>query len=169
MPTHDDPSIQIRPARPDEWARAGALCVAAYDAADQLDPGSAYHAVLADAAGRALDSLVLVAVRNGDMVGTVTICSPGSTSREIGGPDEVEFRFLAVDPAAWRSGVGEAMVAAVEEHARIEGARGLAICVRDTNTAAARLYERLGFTRDPDRDWTPLPDVRLLALRRPVG
>lgn len=169
MPTQDDQAIDVRPARPDEWARAGALCVAAYDAAGQLDPGSTYHAVLVDAAGRALDSLVLVAVRAEKVVGTVTICSPGSASREIGAPDEIEFRFLAVDPAAWRSGVAEAMVAAIDEHARSEGARGLAICVRDTNTAAARLYERLGFVRDPDRDWNPEPDVRLLALCRRVG
>jgi ribosomal protein S18 acetylase RimI-like enzyme len=167
---HSGPDVLVvRPAHPAEWPRAAALCVAAYEAAGQLDPGSTYHRVLADVPGRALDSLVLVAVRDGEIVGTVTICSPGSTSREIGGPDEVEFRFLAVDPSAWRSGVGEALVAAVEEHARAEGARALAICVRDTNTAAARLYERLGFVREPSRDWMPLPDVRLLALLRPVG
>jgi hypothetical protein len=33
-------------------------------------------------------------------------------------------------------------------------------------TAAHRLYERLGFTRLPDRDWTPVPgvDLRVYAL-----
>jgi hypothetical protein len=30
-------------------------------------------------------------------------------------------------------------------------------------TAAHRLYERLGFTRLPERDWTPLPGVDLLV------
>jgi hypothetical protein len=29
--------------------------------------------------------------------------------------------------------------------------------------AAHRLYERLGFTRLPDRDWEPVPQVLLLA------
>lgn len=169
MATPADRAITVRPARPEEWERAGAVCVAAYDAADQLEPGSPYIAVLADAAGRARDSIVLVAVEDTTVVGTVTICSPGSASREIGGPDEVEFRFLAVDPAAWGQGIGAALVAAVEEHARATGAHALAICVRDINTSAARMYERMGFLRDPDRDWTPRDGVNLLALRRPVG
>ncbi len=30
--------------------------------------------------------------------------------------------------------------------------------------AAHRIYERLGFTRDPERDWSPLPGVELLAF-----
>jgi hypothetical protein len=29
--------------------------------------------------------------------------------------------------------------------------------------AAHRLYERLGFTRLPERDWSPLPGVHLMA------
>lgn len=162
-------AMTVRPARPEEWERAGAVCVAAYDAADQLEPGSPYVAVLADAAGRARDSIVLVAVEDGTVLGTVTICPPGSASREIGGPDEVEFRFLAVEPAAWGRGIAAALVAAVEEHARATGAQALAICVRDINTSAARMYERMGFLRDPARDWTPRAGVNLLALRRSIG
>jgi ribosomal protein S18 acetylase RimI-like enzyme len=168
MTTPPDAAIVVRPALPEEWDRAGQVCVAAYDAAGQLEPGSPYVAVLADAAGRARDSIVLVAVRGGSVEGTVTICPPGSASREIGGPDEAEFRFLAVDPAAWGRGIGAALVAAVEAHARATGAQALAICVRDTNASAALMYERMGFVRDPDRDWTPRPDVHLLALRRPL-
>jgi hypothetical protein len=30
-------------------------------------------------------------------------------------------------------------------------------------TAAHRLYERLGFTRLPGRDWSPVPGVDLLV------
>jgi hypothetical protein len=30
--------------------------------------------------------------------------------------------------------------------------------------AAHAIYERLGFTRAPERDWSPLPGVRLLAF-----
>jgi ribosomal protein S18 acetylase RimI-like enzyme len=30
-------------------------------------------------------------------------------------------------------------------------------------TAANRLYERLGFARLPERDWSPAPDVDLLV------
>jgi hypothetical protein len=31
---------------------------------------------------------------------------------------------------------------------------------------ARRLYERLGFQRAPELDWSPVPGVNLLALRR---
>jgi ribosomal protein S18 acetylase RimI-like enzyme len=30
-------------------------------------------------------------------------------------------------------------------------------------TTAHRLYERLGFVRLPERDWSPVPGVHLLA------
>jgi ribosomal protein S18 acetylase RimI-like enzyme len=158
----------VRPAAPEDLAIAGEICVEAYDLAGQLEPGSPYASTLRDTSSRAEDSLLLVAVRDNVVIGTVTICSPGSASREIGRDDEVEFRFLAVAPSAWRTGVAEALVAACEEHARETGASALAICVRDTNTSAAAMYGRMGFTRVPERDWTPRPGVDLLALTRPV-
>ena len=34
---------------------------------------------------------------------------------------------------------------------------------------AHRLYERLGFVRTPERDWSPSPDVDLLAYRLPLS
>ena len=33
-------------------------------------------------------------------------------------------------------------------------------------TAAQRLYERLGFTRLPERDWSPVPEIDLLVYSR---
>jgi hypothetical protein len=35
----------------------------------------------------------------------------------------------------------------------------------DRMTPAHRLYERLGFTRAPEDDWSPVPGVQLLAYR----
>lgn len=160
--------LVIRPAVEADLDTVGAICVAAYDAAGQLEPGSPYAATLSDARSRMADGLLLVAERDGVVVGTTTITPPGSEFREIGRDDEVEFRFLAVAPEAWRTGVGDALVAACEQHARETGAAALAICVRDTNTSAAAMYERMGFRRIPDRDWTPRPGVDLLALTRPV-
>lgn len=158
----------IRPATDSELDRVGDICLAAYDAAGQLEPGSPYAQTLLDARARAAAGIVLVAERDGVVVGTTTICPTGSEFSEIGGPDELEFRFLAVDPEAWRTGVADALVAACEQRARDAGAHALAICVRDTNTGAAEMYERRGFTRVPDRDWSPREGVDLLALTRPV-
>jgi hypothetical protein len=33
-------------------------------------------------------------------------------------------------------------------------------------TSAHRLYERLGFTRLPERDWSPMPGIDLLVYCR---
>ena len=35
----------------------------------------------------------------------------------------------------------------------------------DTMRTAHRLYERLGFRRVPELDWTPVPHVQLIAYR----
>ena len=166
--TPDGTSIRIRPASGADLDRAADICVAAYEAAGQLEPGSPYVADLRATAARAADGILLVAERDGRIVGTATICTPGSAFREIGGDDEVEFRFLAVAPEAQGTGVAAALIDAIEQHARDTGATRLAICVRDTNTGAAAMYARMGFSREPDRDWTPRPGVDLLALSRPV-
>lgn len=142
--------------------------MSAYDAAGQLEPGSPYAATLRDTAARAREGILLVAEREGQVVGTVTICPTGSEFAEIGGPGELEFRFLAVHPDHQREGIADALVAACEEHARATGAHTLAICVRDTNVGAAGMYARRGFQRVPERDWTPREGVDLLALTRPV-
>ena len=39
------------------------------------------------------------------------------------------------------------------------------ISARDFVQAPLRLYARLGFVRIPERDWSPLPGVQLLALK----
>jgi ribosomal protein S18 acetylase RimI-like enzyme len=62
--------------------------------------------------------------------------------------------------------VGNALVAACEDHARSTGSNRLVICVRDVNAAAMTLYARHGFQRLPDRDWHPVPDVALLAFEK---
>lgn len=158
--------IEIREANEGDLETIGGICVAAYEAADQLDDGphQGYGAVLADTRSRIRDAHLLVATRDDEIVGTVTICPPGSPFREIGQDGEVEFRFLAVAPSAWGSGVGGALIDACEQHARSEQASRIVICVRDINTTAMELYVRHGFTRIPERDWWPVPEVRLLGL-----
>jgi len=80
--------------------------------------------------------------------------------------------MLAVAPASMGGGPGgvaETLVAACLEQARADSAQAVAISVVDHNTRAHRLYRRLGFTRAPDRDWTPVPGVRLEVYTLRVG
>ena len=55
---------------------------------------------------------------------------------------------------------------AVVDRARRDGYAALVLCSATWMTAAHRLYARAGFGRIPERDWTPVPGVDLLAYRR---
>jgi ribosomal protein S18 acetylase RimI-like enzyme len=157
----------IRPAAPADFDAVGRLTVEAYRADGQLaDEADGYGEVLADVAGRAAEGEVLVAVDpSGTVVGAVTFTLPGTRYAQLAGPGEAEFRMLAVDPGRQGNGVGELLVWACVERAGQTGASAVIICSRDFATAAQRLYARLGFVRVPERDWSPMPGVNLLALR----
>jgi ribosomal protein S18 acetylase RimI-like enzyme len=164
-------SIEIRPAVAADYARAGEICVAAYRADGQLPPpgvlgvGADYSSTLANVADRARTGEVLVAVLDGAIVGCVTLLRAGSPYAEIAQPGEAEFRMLAVAPEAQGRGVGAALVTACLDRAAEQGYAAMAICTRDTNVAAQRMYARFGFTREPKRDWSPGPGIDLLAMR----
>lgn len=154
--------LEIREARPAEHGAVGELCVAAYARAHGVS--EEYAATLRDVAGRAADATVLVAVEDGELRGTVTLIAHGGRSHEIAGPDEAEFRFLAVAPQAQRSGVAAALVRrCIAEAARLGRVR--LVCSSGTWMPGAHaLYAQLGFVRVPDRDWRPRPDLPLLAF-----
>jgi ribosomal protein S18 acetylase RimI-like enzyme len=96
----------------------------------------------------------------------VTICPEGSAWREVAEFGEGEFRMLSVSPAARRQGVGEALIDHVLSRFREEGAHAVVLSSLDDMSGAHRIYRRLGFERVPERDWEPLPEVRLIAFRQ---
>jgi len=155
-------TIVIRPALPDEYEAVGRIVVAAYRTLDD-PPSEGYEAHMADVAGRASVSTVLAAVLDGRLVGTATLVFPGSPLDEIGDPDGAGIRMLGVDPACRGRGVGEALVRACVQRARDGGAARIWLHTETCMTDAHRLYARCGFVREPARDWTPVPDVDLLA------
>jgi GNAT superfamily N-acetyltransferase len=157
--------VEVRRIRPEEHGAAGDVCVAAYD---PLLTGAEddYRDRLHDVATRDAQAEVWVAVLDDRVVGVVTYCPPGSRWREIGRDDEGEFRMLAVDPAAQGTGAGTALARLCEERAREHGATGMALSSLATMTAAHRIYARLGYEREPGRDWSPVPGVDLLAFSK---
>ena len=157
--------MQVRLARPDELGRVGELTVRAY-AAYTLGPAAPYDAQLRDAASRAAGGELWVAVDGDRLLGNVTYCPPGSAYREVSRPDEGEFRMLAVDPVARGAGAGTALAVHCEERAREHGAIGMALSSLAEMTDAHRIYTRLGYARDPGRDWSPLPGVELIAFSK---
>ncbi|MCM0676011.1 GNAT family N-acetyltransferase [Micromonospora phytophila] len=160
--------LLVRRADPADFAAVARLTVAAYEADGQLKGEHGYSAVLADVTSRAEQGEVLIAVdaATGEVLGSVTFVLPGSRYAELSGPGEAEFRMLAVDPAAQGRGVGAALVDACVSRATERDCSAVVICVRSGfATSAQRLYQRRGFVRLPEKDWSPLPGVDLLGLR----
>ena len=154
-------ALEIRPARPEEHGAVAELTARVY-----LDEGWAdedYEQVLRDVPDRAAQADVLVAVVAGDVVGAVTVAGRGGPYAELAGPGEAVVRMLVVDPQVRGWGIGEALLRACLEIARAYGCTTVRLSTQPEMRAAHRVYDRLGFTRTPDRDWRPVPDLLLLS------
>ncbi|GAA3195614.1 GNAT family N-acetyltransferase [Streptomyces virens] len=159
--------IVIRPVAADEYEALGEITAQAYLLDGLLDFGEndAYLDELRDVAKRAAAADVLVATEGGSVLGGVTFVPSGGPMADIAGPGEAEIRMLAVARAGRGRGAGEALVRACVERARAtEGCVRVVLSTQRTMRAAHRVYERLGFTRTPERDWKPLPELDDITL-----
>jgi ribosomal protein S18 acetylase RimI-like enzyme len=155
--------VPLRQARRHELEAVGRLTAEVYLGDGLLDPGNDYVLELTDTASRAREAEIWVAVDDDDLLGSVTFCPLGSAYREIARDDEGEFRMLAVSPTARGRGVGRSLVELCLRRSRELGYAGVRMSSMDRMTSAHRVYERLGFTRVPEDDWSPQPGVLLLA------
>ena len=154
----------IRPATEADLHAVGSVTVEAYRADGIVGDHDDYATQLADAASRFRDAELIVAQdESGTVLGSVTVVHPGTPYAEISRPGELEFRMLAVSERARGRGVGETLVRAVLDRAREAGATHVVLSSSEKMPAAHRLYERLGFTRLPERDWSPVPGIDLRA------
>ncbi len=110
---------------------------------------------LADVAGRAERTLVLVATEDGRILGTSTLELEARIvsdhPQEPLGPGEAHLRMLGVDPEARRRGVGRALVEACIAAARDAGKTVLTLHTTEAMGAARRMYESMGFRRGRDK------------------
>jgi ribosomal protein S18 acetylase RimI-like enzyme len=157
-------SLEIRLAAPAEFPAVAELCVAAY--APFVAGDHQYLRELRDVPRRAAQAELLVAAEpdHGRVLGTVTFVPDGGPLGEIAGPDEAEFRMLAVDPAAQGRGVATALLRRIVDDSRRRGREGVVCSSLPEMRAAHRIYRRLGFRRAPERDWSPVAGVDLLAF-----
>lgn len=159
------PGFVVREVREGEMDALGELTIAAYRDAGETDED--YYPELRDVATRAALVPVLVAVDEvtGRILGGVTYVPGPGPYHEGDFGDAAAFRMLAVAGDARGRGVGRALVSAAIDRARLDGRSAIGIFTRPFMSAAHRLYESLGFRRDPDLDWEFAPGERLLAYR----
>lgn len=162
--------FDIRPITEPEYDTLGELTAQAYLQGGLLDFGEQdpYLVQLRDVAHRATTAQVLVAVASpgldGDpsgehLLGGVTYVPGPGPMANLATEGEAEIRTLAVAPEARGRGVGEALTRACLDRARAAGFRRVVLCSQTRMLAAHRVYERLGFARAPELDWSPTDKV----------
>ncbi|MBB4637170.1 GNAT family N-acetyltransferase [Longimicrobium terrae] len=98
----------------------------------------------------------IVAERGDEVLGSVMIFPPaasayGDLAAAVHWP---ELRLLAVSDAARGLGVGRALVEECIRRARAGGASHLGLHTGPVMAVARSMYERMGFIRDPEHDFT---------------
>ena len=158
--------LEVRALVSGEEQEVGDLTVAAYSAVGERALSGGYADELRAVKRRAAGALVLVALLDGRLVGGVTYVPDASSPwAEDLREGEAGIRMLAVRPDAQGAGVGRALTQECVD--RAAAARRAAVFLHSTPwmTTAHSIYISLGFTRVPDRDWTPVPEVPLWAFR----
>jgi ribosomal protein S18 acetylase RimI-like enzyme len=115
---------------------------------------------------RAAAAHLLVAELDGSVLGIVALLAPDEPSRAVALPDEAELARLVVSSAARRQGIGRALANSCADLARTEGWRAISLWSRPYQRAGHRLYESLGYQRQPERDSTDETGFDRLVFRR---
>jgi cysteine synthase A len=144
--------VEIRKARPEEYPEVGAVLERAYGHFYEIDDD--YRDDLRHL--ERFDGLadVWAAFETGKVVGALITPAAGLPSNYVVNPTllEIGFRLLGVDPGHQGRGVARALIEFVVRLGRAGGARRLGVYSAAHMHPAHRLYERLGFTRQPWRD-----------------
>lgn len=146
----------------DDADAAGAVVKSTYLTLPDYPRDDVYDEALAAVAERAKQSEIVVAVDGTQIVGCLTyVADHTDPAYEFDDPDGASFRYFAVSPVVQGQGVGKAMVEWCIARARNDGKRRLRIHTLESMPAAQRLYERIGFRRDPvnDEDWDGIKGI----------
>lgn len=160
---HPTSPVTIREATEADYADIGRITVDSYLGAGHFDdPGHPYLKVVRQVAERHAAAEILVAERDGAVIGAVTLVRAGNPYADIALENELEFRMLVVDPTVQRSGAGRAMMQEIIRRGReAEGVDTISLTTGSNWMAAQALYTSLGFQHVPARDWY-VPDTDIL-------
>lgn len=150
---YEPSEIDVHEARSEEYAEIGRLWVETFIGEGYTAPGQ--RAWLQAVATRAQEGTIFVAVyAQRTVLGSVMLVMNPSPLRFLSKDTEAEVRMLAVARSARGSGTGSALMQAVISAARESAKTGVVLCTDTEMKSAQRLYERLGFFRTSERDWS---------------
>lgn len=161
--------ISVRAARPAETEAVRAVLAAAYGQYEGAFPTEnwvRYLEDILDIESRAEISELLVAERDGEIVGCVSYYPPGAETSypsesysEHWPSDFAAIRLLGVDPAARGGGIGRVLTIECIERARNDSATAVGLHTTKEMAVARAMYERMGFQRAPRYDFRPSPQI----------
>jgi GNAT superfamily N-acetyltransferase len=164
-------TMDVRAARAEDRAAAQVVTVAAYEQYAEFMPAWAWEAYRDDMIKAIADSANgehIVAEHDGELVGSVLLLSPQLTHEKRVGPQPVEVpevRLLAVTPSARGRGIGAALMEECIRRARQAGYPSLTLHTHEVMAIAMRMYEKMGFVRAPELDFSPRPDMLIKGYR----
>ena len=149
-------AVGVRQARPEEYAEAGRITAEAYrEFVHQGEaPWERYLEHIADVAGRADRTTILIAVEDGAILGSATLELESRIDEDEDGPlaaVESHIRMLGVEPRQRGRGIARSLMAACEDLARDQGKRVMTLNTTARMAAAQRMYATLGYHQGPDR------------------
>ncbi|HWH31397.1 MAG TPA: GNAT family N-acetyltransferase [Egibacteraceae bacterium] len=151
--------LTIREARDDELDIVASLIVDAYaEYAARMSPDawSFFAQDIANVRGRLGDARLLVAERDGRLIGSVTLYTDWRGAQS----GTYSMRLLAVPPECRGQGVGRALMEDGIARARAAGVSRLVLTAVQEMESVRDLSEHLGFVRDRSLDHEPAPGVR---------
>lgn len=148
-------ALEVRRVRPEEYEEAGRVTALAYGefARPESSGWQYYLKELADVAGRAERTAVLVAVEDGRIWGTATLelCDRVDPDSRPLAPTEAHLRMLGVHPDARGRHIGKRLVEACVAQAKRAGKTILTLNTTLQMRVAQRMYESMGFRRGPNQ------------------
>lgn len=160
--------LVIREARDEELDTVASLTVDAYaEYAARMSPDawSIFASEIANVRGRLDDSQLLVAERDGALVGSVTMFAGWRGAQE----GTAGVRMLAVPPANRGEGVGRALMEECLRRARDSGKHRIVLTTTQEMAAIREITESMGFTREPGLDYEAAPGVRYQGYALQLG
>ena len=161
--------LVIRNARPEELDEAARVLVESYQQySEVLSPErwEAYRQNILDVRSRLGESDLIIAERDGPILGSVTFYPAGSRrGRGSWPPDWAGVRLVGVHPDARGQGVARALIDECIRRCREQGTAALALHTTEIMTVAQGMYERMGFVRINEHDFRPGDGAGAMAYR----
>ena len=162
-------TLQFRIAESHEHSAVAQVILESYAEYGPLIPADAwerYAQSILDVRSRMTESELLIAVEDGEIVGSATFYPARLKRTQSEWPSEwTGARLIAVLPERRGRGIGKAIVEECIHISRDQNAAAFALHTTPYMELARGMYERMGFVRVPEYDFHPRPEMTVMAYK----